>query len=105
MAQIQAAQRDKDPTGRESQTVVRVDNSPRTERCGGFALSSAVNLPRRELVQTIGEGEGQLQPILKSGLRWAFFTTEIVPHWAQSWLRPDNAPTVEYDGGPMGERL
>lgn len=28
MAQIQAAQRDKDPTGRESQTVVRVDNSP-----------------------------------------------------------------------------
>ncbi len=31
-----------------------------------------MNLPRRELVQTIGEGEGQLQPILKSGLRWAF---------------------------------
>lgn len=28
MAQIQAAQRDKDPTGRESQTVVRFDNSP-----------------------------------------------------------------------------
>ncbi len=28
MAQIQAAQHDKDPTGRESQTVVRVDNSP-----------------------------------------------------------------------------
>ena len=51
------------------------------------------------------EEAGQLQPILKSGLRWAFFTTEIVPHWAQSWLRPDNAPTVEYDGGPMGERL
>ena len=34
--------------------------------------TQAVNLPRRELVQTIGEGEGQLQPILKSGLRWAF---------------------------------
>lgn len=31
-----------------------------------------MNLPRRELVQTIGEGEGQLQSILKSGLRWAF---------------------------------
>ena len=43
-----------------------------------------MNLPRRELVQTIGEGEGQLQPILKSGLRWAVFTTEIVPHQAQS---------------------
>lgn len=28
MAQIQAAQHDKDPTGRECQTVVRVDNSP-----------------------------------------------------------------------------
>lgn len=28
MAQIQAAQRDKDCTGRESQTVVRLDNSP-----------------------------------------------------------------------------
>ena len=28
MAQIQAAQHDKDSTGRESQTVVRVDNSP-----------------------------------------------------------------------------
>ena len=46
--------------------------------------TQAVNLPRRELVQTIGEGEGQLQPILKSGLRWAVFTTEIVPHQAQS---------------------
>ena len=72
MAQIQAAQRDKDPTGRESQTVVRVDNSPRTERCGGFALSSAVNLPRQELVQTIGEGEGQLKRFLLRALLWVF---------------------------------
>lgn len=59
----------------------------------------------RQFIFSRWEEAGQLQPILKSGLRWVFFTTEIVPHWAQSWLRPDNAPTVEYDGGPMGERL
>lgn len=59
----------------------------------------------RQFIFSRWEEAGQLQPVLKSGLRWAFFTTEIVPHWAQSWLRPDNATTVEYDGGPMGERL
>lgn len=55
------------------------------------------SLPQRE--------RANFSPFSRAGLRWAFFTTEIVPHWAQSWLRPDNAPTVEYDGGPMGERL
>ena len=52
-----------------------------------------------------GRKQANFSPFSRAGLRWAFFTTEIVPHWAQSWLRPDNAPTVEYDGGPMGERL
>nr|DAO35516.1 MAG TPA: hypothetical protein [Caudoviricetes sp.] len=64
MAQIQAAQRDKDPTGRESQTVVRVDNSPRTERCGGFALYS---FPPRGTVQTIAKEQANFSPFSRAG--------------------------------------
>nr|DAU48062.1 MAG TPA: hypothetical protein [Caudoviricetes sp.] len=32
-----------------------------------------MNLPRRELVQTIGEGEGQLKRFLLRALLWAIF--------------------------------
>ena len=35
--------------------------------------TQAVNLPRRELVQTIGEGEGQLKRFLLRALLWAIF--------------------------------
>ena len=53
------------PSRRGASTSRRADKN-------AHGQTGAVNLPRRELVQTIGEGEGQLQPILKSGLRWAF---------------------------------
>lgn len=32
-----------------------------------------MNLPRRELVQTIGEGEGQLKRFLLRALLWVFY--------------------------------
>lgn len=53
------------PSRRGASTSRRADKN-------AHGQTGAVNLPRRELVQTIGEGEGQLKRFLLRALLWAF---------------------------------